>query len=259
MAETGKKEIGINELTDNLHNRDIDLDNNDIEIVFLPTKRENEDALLKFCQRDITVRYKRIWELIFNNIPEDYLNDDILGFLVNNDIGLVELSHLSLSDEWLLRIYEKDEFCVEALFTVGLRLLDCEENSNFTAFIDKYKDIRLYGFLLNRIIHVDINAYDRINKYKYLLNEIFTFFESDCDIYVLAKGIEKYLYVLQCKDESELLKALKSCEYLQLIALSQNEHCSTVILNELTAVKNVKYAKLIHKNALQALSQRNKH
>lgn len=259
MAKMDKKKTELKELINDFDSRDnYGLENKDIEIVFMPTRQENTDILVKFCQREITAQNIQIWALILDQISEDYLNDDILGFLLDNNIHLVALSHLSLSSEWLLKIFEKDNSCVEALETVSLRLLDCEGNTEYTAFIDKYKNIQLYEFLLKHIIHINISSYDRIKKYKHLLNNIFMVFDSGSAIVELAKKIEKYLHIIQCSNESELHNALNSYDYWQLIALSKNENCSTDILNELVTIKGLKFSKLIKRNALYTLSQQNK-
>jgi len=75
-------------------------------------------------------RLNEAWNEIFYSLNENFCQlDDVthfftektLNFLINNELALCSLGHLQLSDEWLLKIYEKDDYCVEALLTVAKR------------------------------------------------------------------------------------------------------------------------------------------
>jgi hypothetical protein len=53
----------------------------------------------------------------------ELLNENILTFLLENDLALCGLAHLPLNNSWLLKIYEKDHDNIEALQTVMIRYL----------------------------------------------------------------------------------------------------------------------------------------
>ena len=83
-----------------------------------------------FC--NIKAKRKRIhaaWDFIISSIIDkfymfeylDFLTEKTISYLVENKIALITLGHLRLSDEWLLKIYEKDNLCTEAIQTVELR------------------------------------------------------------------------------------------------------------------------------------------
>jgi len=50
-----------------------------------------------------------------------FFGEEILNFLIDNEIDLIGLGHLLLPDEWLMKIYNKDNHAIEALQTVELR------------------------------------------------------------------------------------------------------------------------------------------
>jgi len=86
--------------------------------------------LEEFC--DIKAKKNRIneaWRHIIYSINEkfyklerlDFLTEKIISYLFENEIALISLGHLQLSDEWLLKIYEKDNRCIEAKKTIELR------------------------------------------------------------------------------------------------------------------------------------------
>lgn len=51
----------------------------------------------------------------------DFLSETILNYLIENDIELIGLGHLQLSDDWLRRTYNRNNSCIEALQTIELR------------------------------------------------------------------------------------------------------------------------------------------
>lgn len=84
-------------------------------------------ALEKLC--DLGMPRERLieaWSLIISSIIDKfqnekevrYLTDYTLNFLITNQICLIDLGHLKLKDKWLLKIYEIDRRCWEALRTV---------------------------------------------------------------------------------------------------------------------------------------------
>ena len=92
---------------------------------------EETQMLEVFCTVKMkSTRRDLAWGYIIYHINEKFhSSDDItyfftektLNFLIENEIELISLGHLKLSDEWLLKIYEKDNRCTEALQTVELR------------------------------------------------------------------------------------------------------------------------------------------
>jgi len=93
----------------------------------------NEKQMLEdFCNEKKKIKrwdYDWAWSAITDTIHEklyptdmtDSFTEKTLNFLIDNKIALGSLCHMQLRDEWLLKIYEKDNRCVEALQTVELR------------------------------------------------------------------------------------------------------------------------------------------
>ena len=67
------------------------------------------------------------WSLIIDTILDTYKNKefnllipkDVLDFLIDNKICLIDLAHMKLSEEYLLKIAKQDSSCWEALKTIG--------------------------------------------------------------------------------------------------------------------------------------------
>ena len=107
-----------------------------IEIQIENTEMETK-ILEEFCSVKINKeKYNEAWSIIFDAIAEYFYPKDMttffsyytLDFLINNEINLNDLAHLQLSDEWLQKIYDKDNGCIEALQTIELR-----KSKNITA------------------------------------------------------------------------------------------------------------------------------
>ena len=78
----------------------------------------------KLCDLSIPKKALHVtWGTILYAIAEKFheekevsiLSPKILDFLIENEIALLELSHIWLSSKYLLRIYEKNPKCWEAL------------------------------------------------------------------------------------------------------------------------------------------------
>lgn len=87
----------------------------------------NKNDLKKLCNLKIKrPQLITAWSLIidflndnFYDDVQEYLTPDILDFLISNDLCLCSLGHLRLSREYLMRIYEKDNSCWEALENIN--------------------------------------------------------------------------------------------------------------------------------------------
>lgn len=99
------------------------------DITIKGTKEEIR-LLEKFCEvKVINTRYKVAWSYILYSVAEslgfyktdNFLSDKILNHLIDNDIALIDLGHFNLSDQWLQKIYDKNNDCEEAMQTIELR------------------------------------------------------------------------------------------------------------------------------------------
>lgn len=85
------------------------------------------DNLIKLCDLTLSNECLNVaWSLIIDVISETYKNkgillfipETVLMFLIDNSICLMDLAHLKLPTNYLLKIYEKDNSCWEALRTM---------------------------------------------------------------------------------------------------------------------------------------------
>lgn len=83
----------------------------------------DKNNLKRLC--DIKISKKRLiiaWSIIIDFLNDnyrydinDFLTDEILIFLIENNICLNDLGHLKISEKYLKMIYEKDNTCWEAM------------------------------------------------------------------------------------------------------------------------------------------------
>jgi beta-glucosidase/6-phospho-beta-glucosidase/beta-galactosidase len=80
--------------------------------------------LTKLCNMSISKENLIVaWSLIIDAILEKYKNEktidfipfEVIEFLIDNNICLIDLGHLKLPVEYLQKIYDKDNECWEAL------------------------------------------------------------------------------------------------------------------------------------------------
>lgn len=82
------------------------------------------NILLKLCSSDLLDdRHRLAWDMIVSAVAEkfkdsqivDFFPENILEFLIENQIALSGLSHIRLPKKYLQKIYEKDNRYWEAL------------------------------------------------------------------------------------------------------------------------------------------------
>ena len=85
------------------------------------------DSLMQLCNLELSNECLYVfWSLIIDTISEKYkdekmilfIPETVLNFLIDNSICLIDLAHLKLPPNYLLKIYEKDNSCWEALRTM---------------------------------------------------------------------------------------------------------------------------------------------
>lgn len=98
--------------------------------VLLKGTADETQMLEKLCHLNITrQRLCEAWSWLIHDINEtfypydvtDFFTANTLNYLIDNKISLNELGHLQLRNEWLQRIYDKDNSCIEAMQTIQAR------------------------------------------------------------------------------------------------------------------------------------------
>ena len=222
------------------------------EAIAIDYGNAQRDILNGFLFRDCGKEYLRAWQILIAALPEEYFTDEVLDFLIKNKTELVTLAHFRFSDEWLLKIYNADSHCDEALFTVGKRRLSAGSKENFKQFIDDYVSESLYGFLLKQAEVIGTYNDEIVGKLRTLVSAVKMNF-SETSLGVLAKQIESYLRLLFVEDISEVEKAFTEGFPLNLLAVSQNPVCPNDILIYLSTISGIKYARRIRENSRKRL------
>lgn len=173
--------------------------------------------------------------LLFINV--NCLNDELLEYLINNNIANVVLGHLKLPDKYLWKLVNSIE---EAVLTLGKRLYikekyTCKEFIDYlTKFEDKYW---LWDSLLN--IEPTCNK-----KRKILVKMLFKITSFDD----LKKKVITIVVSNKLKDTKSINVIEKYCKTMNpeyLLAISQNSITPIYILESLINMKKIKYANQI--------------
>ena len=250
MAEMVKKEIELAEFIGNFK----DYVGGDIAIKPPRYNEENARLLRQFCQAKISRHYISAWEILIEQLPPAFLSDEILTFLIDNRIGLDLLGHKDLSNDLLLKIYNADNGCDEALLTVARRFLSEESDvDTFKSFVAEYPCERLYDYLLKEVPLIRPYTSAVLAKIRFLIQESYSHFDVDSGIVGYASGAERYLNILSETDPNALMSSFDPNDWFCLLALSMNRSCPENILRELTQVQDIKFARQIRANAVKLL------
>jgi len=107
------------------------LENKSIEDeIELGDKISDAKSIERLCRSDLSNELQMwAWSCILNAIADKYYPEDMtncltkytIDYLIENQIALQDLGHLQLNSEILMKIYNKDNRCKEALQTVQNR------------------------------------------------------------------------------------------------------------------------------------------
>jgi len=79
---------------------------------------------LKIKKKRLIVAWSLIIDILNDNLScekiQEFFTEDVLNFLIDNEICLCDLGHLILPVEYLEKIYEKDNSCWEALENIKI-------------------------------------------------------------------------------------------------------------------------------------------
>lgn len=222
----------------------------------LDCTKMNFSDLCNFSKNNKTKELLWAWEVLIGQLLPNDLPDEVLNYLIENKIYLDGLCHMKLADKWLLKIFDVDNSCDEALLTVGQRYFDNRTEEEFVTFIDTYKNKTLYCYLLKKIIIVKTYTKNILNKSELLIDAACKVFVKDYLVVELAKQLKSYIKLLYTKNEADFVQAYNDKAPLDLLAISLNPKCPQNILNKLSKMHGIKYAKIVRENSLKRLTQK---
>ena len=184
------------------------------------------------------------------NIPVEEFSDDVLEFLLSNEISVIGLAHMDFPEKWLIRFMQYDSMASYRLVHKYYTDEECSE-TKFLDFVKQcantYPDI-----VLNLLEFSEDNRKRRI-----LLKACM---ESDnSNIRECAKSYALAEQVKILKDENEIAKIYceKKADSIVQKAIAENSFAPLKILNILTEVKDIKGAKSIRVAAKKTIHKKN--
>lgn len=189
-----------------------------------------------------------IWEELLQFINPKLLPNELIDYFIENEIALSILGHLPLDDMFLWKLVGVSG---EAILTLGKRyyLNDVYTNENFTFMLEKFKDnYELWNMLLDIIPH---NG----EKRKILIKNLFIYTNfEELKRMIIEENIENMLKKTQIVS---IIKKKFACNnYRYLRGIAQNPITPISLLENLTEIKDVKYAKQIRDYAKANLTRR---
>lgn len=225
---------------------------------FILNDDQNEDIKLieSICYDEkYKLKINNIWDKIYHKLDEEYFSDKILNFLVNNDIHLIELSHSKIANEWLLKIYLKDNYYIEALQTVAIRKIFNEKSTieDVLHFIDVYKNQFIYVYMLYSIILEGNMPVDIIKKGNTICKYILKNYQQTTNIYKYAIKYLNFFELVLSNNVCDINIIINKKSYLYLYALSKNENFKEKINRTKIKKAKSKYLKTEILNAYNIL------
>lgn len=186
------------------------------------------------------------WDIAFNFIDADMLTDSSIKYFIDHNIELVALSHMNLSDKWLIKLSNDFD---EALLTISKRFYQ-DENYSTEQFM-----ALLIQFIEKADVFLSLLFLKNINYQK---NKALIYYLS---IYCSDKERiheETLFYVLSYTDDINFIRqCYKTYKYKLLLAISQNYFTPNDILEELLHIKDIKMAKAIRLSSSETLKCKN--
>ena len=155
--------------------------------------------------------FQKVWDIAFDYIDANILTDSSIKYFIEHNIELVALSHMNLSDKWLIKLSNDFD---EALLTISKRFY---QDSNYTtqqfmALLIRFKekaDVFLTLLLLKNINH---------EKNKALIYYLSVYCSDKEKI-----REETLFYVLSYTDDITFIReCYKTNKYKLLLAISKN-------------------------------------
>ena len=196
------------------------------------------------------------WERIIQTIPNGYLPSNIIEYLLEHEIAFDILCYKDLTDEQLIKIYNKNK-CIDALIILGKKLLSNDEYTvlELCQFINENNNDLLYDILLKYMIILFVRKEDKKNLYKKCINAVDVIIKQTKNDKINEFGFEICSFLSAYNEKNiDIIEDLSTKNNsLMLLALSLNPYVPDFVLEKLLFVKKFKYSKIIKSTAKERL------
>lgn len=192
----------------------------------------------------------RFWSEVLPFLYNNSYCDELIEYLINNNLALTALAHLNLKDEHLIKLFDIAD---EAILTYGKRIYSSELYSidEFDEFLRKFTTTY---WLWSSLLKTPLVSNE---KYKVLIKNLFSITSfADLKEQYLKDNIYR---VLTYTNKLNLIeKYYQNGDNYYLKAISQNINTPINILGNLLNLSYGKYSKQIRNNAKETLKSLSK-
>ena len=141
-------------------------ENESMSFVLDEDNKKDITLLENFCLKcSDSVFFKNAWKIIIRKLNEKYITDEIFNNLLRTKTVLNELSHFELSYDKLLKIYDADNYNLNALFSAADKILTEDQPARKIIYlINKYNYKFLMVYLIQQPLKKKIFNESIINK-----------------------------------------------------------------------------------------------
>ena len=217
---------------------DVQYDLKNISIEFLFKIFENN----QYMQID-----EETWECILEKVDFE-LPNVVFDYLIDNELAIMSLCHMSLLDEQLKRLVSFDD---APLYTLAKRYVTLDKYTDYD-FISFYNEYLSFNDVL--CIHL-LDIYNNSSKRNLLISLC-----DENDNFIYKDVIQEYKIsnMMRGETSSEMISKIYS-EYKQssivLLAIAGNLNTPYSILEELSLISGIKNAKSIRNLCLNTIKQ----
>ncbi|MBQ6707603.1 MAG: hypothetical protein IJM97_01485 [Clostridia bacterium] len=188
-----------------------------------------------------------VWDQLLSMLSPNNIPDEVLEYLIEKKIALMQLCHMDLSDKWLEKLSEYDDAPIYTMFK-RYYLSDNYSEEDFANFYQKYISAK-YLYISMHFL----GLYTEAKKRKLLLslcaNDDEIEDKNELELYMIAEQIKT------TTDEKAILKAYEKYNDVGIVlqSIAKNHFAPCVILSELCSIKGVKNAASIRKISKETL------
>ncbi len=188
------------------------------------------------------------WDEIASEIPEEMLTDEVLEYLVSNELGVISLAHRKLPEKWLIKL---SRFDTMPMYTLAYKyyLNDEISEKEFVDFFERY--LGRYPDIVSLLLRI----YEQSSK-RTILIELCKKSENIClqeygRDYGLAENVKKL------KSSAELSKIYEANRNNPVVlkAIAGNRFTDPAVLEELTRIQKINGAKSIRAAARESMKK----
>ena len=192
---------------------------------------------------------EEVWEEILSDsdIPAEKLTDEIVEYLISNNIAVIQLAHLPLSEKWLIKLSEYDTM---PLYRLGVKYYTDEAVSEqkFTDFFKEYL-VKCPDMIATLLQHY------QSSKKSTLIHLC-----KKSDIEQLQECGREYAlaeYIKKSEDSDEILKVYEENKNNSVIleAIAENRFSGFELLLKLTETKGISGAKKVRISSRETIKK----